>query len=104
MTSRRAFLRSATLGATLPLVARTPSRVQAAIPGETPRWSTAVGLNGFLSGTHKYGKTYPIWEVLDFASRTGHALRPRKRRLRRLPEGAAGPRRIAARQLGQLTA
>ncbi len=34
-------------------------------------WKTAVGLNGFASGERKYGKNYPIWEVLDFASRTG---------------------------------
>jgi sugar phosphate isomerase/epimerase len=32
-------------------------------------WKTAVGLNGFQSGTNKYRKNYPIWEVLDFASR-----------------------------------
>lgn len=38
--------------------------------GEKP-WKTAVGLNGFQSGTQKYQKTYPIWEVLDFASRNG---------------------------------
>jgi sugar phosphate isomerase/epimerase len=35
------------------------------------RWQTAVGLNGFQSGTHKYKKNYPIWEVLDFAARNG---------------------------------
>lgn len=34
-------------------------------------WKTVVGLNGFQSGTHKYKKNYPIWEVLDFASRHG---------------------------------
>jgi sugar phosphate isomerase/epimerase len=34
-----------------------------------PIWKTAVGLNGFQSGSHKYHKNYPIWEVLDFASR-----------------------------------
>lgn len=33
------------------------------------RWKTAVGLNGFQSGSSKYKKNYPIWEVLDFASR-----------------------------------
>jgi len=37
----------------------------------TGRWKTAVGLNGFQSGSHKYKKNYPIWEVLDFASRSG---------------------------------
>ena len=34
-------------------------------------WKTAIGLNGFQSGSHKYKKNYPIWEVLDFASRHG---------------------------------
>lgn len=34
-------------------------------------WKLAVGLNGFQSGTFKYKKNYPIWEVLDFASRNG---------------------------------
>ncbi len=34
-------------------------------------WKTAVGLNGFQSGSHKYRKNYPIWELLDFASRHG---------------------------------
>jgi len=36
-----------------------------------PRWKTAVGLNGFASSSRKYGKTFPIWEVLDFASSLG---------------------------------
>ncbi len=34
-------------------------------------WKTAVGLNGFQSAGHKYKKSYPIWEVLDFAAREG---------------------------------
>src|SRR5580765_8447471 len=34
-------------------------------------WKTAIGLNGFQSGSRKYKKNYPIWEVLDFASRRG---------------------------------
>lgn len=34
-------------------------------------WRTAVGLNGFESSSRKYNKNYPIWEVLDFASRLG---------------------------------
>ena len=36
-----------------------------------PRWKKAFGLNGFASSSHKYEKTFPIWEVLDFASRAG---------------------------------
>jgi len=39
---------------------------------KNPLWKTAVGLNSFSSGTRKYGKTYPIWEVLDFVSRLGY--------------------------------
>lgn len=33
-------------------------------------WKIAFGLNGFASSSRKYKKTYPIWEVLDFAART----------------------------------
>lgn len=36
-----------------------------------PIWKTAIGLNGFASSSRKYNKTYPIREVLDFASKTG---------------------------------
>ncbi len=36
-----------------------------------PLWKTAVGLNGFESSGRKYKKIYPIWEILDFVSRTG---------------------------------
>ena len=45
-------------------------RVSAGRPGKTP-WKTAIGLNAFQSGSHKYRKNYPIWEVLDFAARHG---------------------------------
>ncbi len=34
-------------------------------------WKTAVGLNGFESASRKYKKSYPVWEILDFVSRTG---------------------------------
>ena len=34
-------------------------------------WKTAFGLNGFASSSRKYKKTFPVWEVLDFAARTG---------------------------------
>ena len=35
------------------------------------QWKTAIGLNGFMSSAGKYNKTFPIWEVLDYASKTG---------------------------------
>lgn len=38
---------------------------------QAPHWKTAIGLNGFASGIRKYDKTYPIWEITDFASRKG---------------------------------
>jgi sugar phosphate isomerase/epimerase len=45
----------------------------AAAGTRNPRWrtTTAVGLNGFESAGRKYGKTYPLWEILHFASREG---------------------------------
>lgn len=36
-----------------------------------PRWRTAVGLNGFESSGRKYGRNYPLWEVLDAVSNLG---------------------------------
>ena len=48
--------------------------MSSAAPGEEklkPRWKTGLGLNGFMSSGHDFKKTYPIWEVLDFASREG---------------------------------
>ncbi len=35
------------------------------------QWKTAIGLNGFSSSARKYDKTFPIWEVLDYAARSG---------------------------------
>lgn len=57
---------------TLALGALTPALGLAAEPQtKGQKWKTAVGLNGFQSGARKYKKNYPIWEVLDFASRHG---------------------------------
>ena len=42
--------------------------------GDPPKpagWRTAFGLNGFASSSRKYDKTFPIWEVLDFATQMG---------------------------------
>jgi len=36
-----------------------------------PTWKSGLGLNGFMSSGHDFKKTYPIWEVLDFASTEG---------------------------------
>lgn len=47
------------------------SLTSAAEKEEKLNWKTAVGLNGFASGVRKYKKAYPIWEILDFASRSG---------------------------------
>jgi sugar phosphate isomerase/epimerase len=38
---------------------------------DKPTWQLAVGLNGFMSSEHKYGKKYPIRDILSFARRTG---------------------------------
>jgi len=39
--------------------------------GRGPRWKCGLGLNGFMSSSHEFDKTYPIWEVLDFTTREG---------------------------------
>jgi sugar phosphate isomerase/epimerase len=64
--SRRAVLR--TVASALPLTGMVRTRAD---PGPNLRWRTAIGLNGFESSASKYGRHYPLWEVLDFASREG---------------------------------
>lgn len=65
--SRRTILKTLSLAAAaLPLVT-----AKGRAPVESPKWRTAVGLNGFQSGSRKYRKNYPIWEVLHFAARHG---------------------------------
>ena len=65
--TRRAALKALALTAAaaplLPMASHSQSKPQ--------KWKTAVGLNGFQSGSRKYGKNYPIWEILDFTSRNG---------------------------------
>ena len=39
--------------------------------GSKPRWKTAFGLNGFMSSARKYDLNFPIWEVLEYASKIG---------------------------------
>lgn len=39
--------------------------------GRHPRWQRGLGLNGFMSSSQEFEKTYPIWEVLDFAASEG---------------------------------
>lgn len=65
--SRRAAIRN--LGAVAAGAALLPFAGRAASPNV--RWKTAVGLNGFESSARKYKKTYPLWEILDFASHEG---------------------------------
>lgn len=65
-TSRRSFLQSATMAGAAFAVAGTAADNLA-----KPLWKTAVGLNGFQSGTRKYKKVYPVWEVAEFAAREG---------------------------------
>ena len=60
------------LGAAFCASAGTPtSAAGAESESKRPRWKTAIGLNGFASASRKYEKTFPIWEVLDFASEQG---------------------------------
>jgi sugar phosphate isomerase/epimerase len=65
MMQRRDVLK--TMGAAF-LASVAPSASNAQPKGRG--WKTAFGLNGFASASRKYKKTFPIWEVLDFAVRT----------------------------------
>ena len=47
------------------------SRIPVSAAPRTPRWKSAIGLNGFASGERKHKRRYPIWEVLEFAHQAG---------------------------------
>jgi sugar phosphate isomerase/epimerase len=64
--SRREALQRVSGALALPVFA-----LNASVGESTSVWKTAVGLNGFQSGSRKYKKNYPIWEILDFASHHG---------------------------------
>lgn len=61
MQNRREFL------------ATTLAAIAAALPARagSPPWRAGLGLNGFMSSAAEFKKTYPLWEVLDFAARLG---------------------------------
>lgn len=73
-STRREFLKRVppAAGAALGLAAA-PYRTLAGprTPLHQKRWRAAFGLNGFMSSASKHKKSYPIWEVLDFAQRQG---------------------------------
>src|SRR6185369_14414250 len=60
---RRAVLKMLACGLVAPALS-----FAAGSKAESAKWKTAIGLNGFQSGSRKYKKNYPIWEVLDFAA------------------------------------
>lgn len=64
-TTRRQFLAA---GMTAGALSVTDLALAAAQPR---RWKLGLGLNGFMSSGHTFKKTYPIWEVLDFAANEG---------------------------------
>jgi sugar phosphate isomerase/epimerase len=65
--TRRGFLATGALAASLPFF----GTVRAAAKENVKRWRSAVGLNGFMSSAQTFEKTYPIWEILDYASNVG---------------------------------
>lgn len=81
--NRREFLgqlaRSTAALATLPALvnpatgfaADADAKTNRAVSGNQRRWRTAFGLNGFQSSESVFNKTFPIWEVLEFAQQQG---------------------------------
>lgn len=68
---RRDFLTAAAaVACTSALCPRAPGTAAEPPAAAKPRWKTAIGLNGFQSSAAKYGKSFPIKDVLDFAART----------------------------------
>jgi len=66
-SSRRHFLRSLTAAGAWAAGMGSPLRATAA----KPEWKTAIGMNGFMSSARKYGKSFPIEDVLGYTARAG---------------------------------
>ena len=67
-TTRRQFLAT---GLAATGAAAAMADTASAADAEQRRWKCGLGLNGFMSSGHEFKKTYPIWEVLDFAANEG---------------------------------
>ncbi len=66
-SDRRHFLRSLAAAGALAAGIGSPFRAAAA----KPKWKTAIGMNGFMSSERKYGKSFPIEDVLRYTARAG---------------------------------
>lgn len=71
-TTRRGFLSSGlAMGGALLATGSSACAAVSESSGSAPRWKRGLGLNGVMSSAQRYQKSYPIWEVLDFAAREG---------------------------------
>ena len=66
--TRRKWIGTTTIGVAAAIVSASRADDE---NGEDRGWKVALGLNGFESSGKKYSKTFPIWEVLDYAARAG---------------------------------
>ena len=62
-TSRRGFM--------MTTLAAGSTALLASASGNKPKWRIGLGLNGFMSSAHEFKKSYPLWEVLNVASKEG---------------------------------
>jgi len=68
--NRREFLGTA-VGVTGLALHAGAAQTEAAAPSTPKPWRAGLGLNGFMSSEAEFHKTYPLWEVLDFAVAQG---------------------------------
>ncbi|HOH42763.1 MAG TPA: sugar phosphate isomerase/epimerase family protein [Candidatus Hydrogenedentes bacterium] len=68
-SSRRHFLAGSLLAGAVVLAKSSPLTAAAA-SADAP-WKCGVGLNGFMSSGDHFKKTYPLWEILDYAAQAG---------------------------------
>ncbi|MFA7692519.1 MAG: sugar phosphate isomerase/epimerase [Candidatus Hydrogenedentes bacterium] len=67
-TSRRLFLAGSVAAG---LLATTGSKAEDTSSPKEKVWRCGLGMNGFMSSSDTFNKTYPIWEVLQFTADTG---------------------------------
>jgi sugar phosphate isomerase/epimerase len=67
--SRREFLAGSLATGAAALLANSSAHGEK--KNSATKWKCGLGLNGFMSSGQHFEKTYPIWEVLDYATKAG---------------------------------
>jgi|LSQX01.1.fsa_nt_gb sugar phosphate isomerase/epimerase len=67
--SRRTFLAGSLLGGAAAVLSSASASSEST--AKNRQWKCGLGLNGFMSSANHFEKNYPLWEILDYATKAG---------------------------------